>query len=91
MSKTDLQSISDCREAILAIDEQLIALLSQRHQVSDKIGKIKATQGLPIADLNRERLLKAYHSQQAIAHHLDPAEVTELFDIIIAQSKAHQI
>lgn len=46
--------IEDWRKEIDKIDGEIIALLNWRAKAAQEIGKIKATAGLPVIDLERE-------------------------------------
>ena len=49
------KSIADWRKLIDAIDEQIVALLNERAQAAQEIGRIKARSTLPIYEPDRER------------------------------------
>ncbi len=57
--------LSDWRERIDGIDQQLIDLLNERIQCAQEIGRIKKAAGKPIRDAERERIvlakIKAYN------------------------------
>lgn len=56
VSRTDIEKI---REEIDAIDSRLLKLINQRLALADRIGRIKAQNGNPVLDRNREdRLLE---------------------------------
>ena len=62
--------LSDWRERIDGIDQQLIDLLNERMHCAQEIGRIKKAAGQPIRDPERERIVlakvKAYNNQGVI-------------------------
>ena len=49
--------IADWRKKIDAIDLQIVALLSERAQAAQAIGKLKQATDLPVYEPNRERVI----------------------------------
>lgn len=77
-----LQSL---RQSIDNVDAALVHLLAERFKFTQQVGRLKATNGLPPADLSREReqiiKLKALASES----HLDPAFGEKFLNFIIAE------
>lgn len=48
-------NLSDVREKINAIDEQMVKLFVERMEVAGEVAKVKAEQNIPVLDKNRER------------------------------------
>jgi chorismate mutase len=49
--------IADWRKKIDEIDRQIVALISQRAQAAQEIGKLKKSTSLPVYEPNRERII----------------------------------
>ncbi|MCL1957583.1 MAG: chorismate mutase [Fibromonadales bacterium] len=49
--------IENLRQKIDSIEDSLISLLNERAKYALEIGRIKKTQGLPIADSKREEII----------------------------------
>ena len=82
---TSLQELQTLRQHIDAIDEELVALLARRFEVTDQVGELKAKWGLGAVDADRE-------SAQAQRLHLlagkfcvSPALVNRIFRSIVDQ------
>lgn len=77
-----LQSL---RQSIDNVDAALVHLLAERFKFTQQVGRLKAANGLPPADLSRERdqitKLKALASES----HLDPAFGEKFLNFIIAE------
>lgn len=52
-----MQTLESCREAIDAIDEQLLSLINKRMKVVERVGEIKNQSGAPIYRPERERAI----------------------------------
>ena len=63
MSSNDLKNL---REQIDDLDEQLLSLLAQRLQLTEKVGLFKECENLPIVDAQREQLVIQRLQQQAM-------------------------
>lgn len=46
--------LQDLREQIDRIDQEIIALLSERFKITEEVGIYKAEHALPVQDINRE-------------------------------------
>lgn len=49
-----MQALSMCREQIDDVDRKILALLNQRTEVVEQIGRIKASANLPVYEPKRE-------------------------------------
>lgn len=76
------------RHEIDEIDQQLIALIGARFQVTERVGQIKKQKGLPIFDQQREEKILAKVAQ--LAHPSFVKEVTEVYQAMMAISKEQQ-
>ncbi len=83
---TRLQSI---RESIDNVDAALIHLLAERFKFTQLVGRLKATHGLPAADLDREaRQIKRLRAL-AEESHLDPEFAEKFLNFIVAEVIHH--
>jgi chorismate mutase len=74
--------LENWRQAIDALDEQLLMILAERLQIVEAIGQFKKEQGL--APLDETRWQKVLQSKMARAHELDlsPEFVRALYELI---------
>lgn len=80
--------LTNLREQIDAVDRELTALFLRRMALSDEIAAVKAAEGLPILQPERERqVLNAVCGQAP--EELRPA-VTRLYETIFALSRERQ-
>ena len=80
------KKIEDWRRIIDAVDVELTRLLNKRTKCALEIGKIKATEGLPIYDPEREEAV--IKNVQALAgEHLDDETIRRLFERIIDETR----
>ncbi len=79
------------RQSIDNIDAALIYLLAERFKFTKQVGKLKATHGLPPADLDRES--QQIRRLRALAEdaHLDPAFAEKFLNFIVAEVIQHHI
>lgn len=82
--------IAQLRERISAIDQQVIHLLAQRMAISHEIGVVKKAGGIQIEDAEREHTLKEEHRRESEELGLDGTFISNLFNVIIAESKKKQ-
>lgn len=90
MSDTSLPRLQDLRKDINVLDTSLLRLLGQRFAATREIGTIKASQGLPVTDSERERQLQEMRGLIVKEAGLDADFCEELFALIIKQSKKEQ-
>ena len=80
--------LNELRRQIDAVDEQLIALLEKRLDISAAIGAYKSSHGLPVLDQSREeakvRAVRAQCRQQTADL------IGDLYGPIIAASRTYQ-
>ena len=77
------------RSSIDNIDAALIHLLAERFKFTQKVGRLKATHGLPPTDPDRERRQIARLRDLAIDAHLDPAFAEKWFNFVVAEVIQH--
>ena len=77
------------RRSIDNIDAALVHLLAERFKATQKVGQLKAAQGLPPADPDRERQQIARLRALAEDAHLDPAFAEKWFNFVVAEVIHH--
>ncbi|MBF4460943.1 MULTISPECIES: chorismate mutase [unclassified Rathayibacter] len=85
-ARAELEQI---RQSIDNIDAALIHLLAERFKFTQKVGWLKATHGLPPADLEREARQIARLRALAVEAHLDPAFAEKFLGFIVAEVIHH--
>ncbi|MEO7124361.1 MAG: chorismate mutase [Lacisediminihabitans sp.] len=86
MSESDAASeLRSLRNSIDNIDAALIHLLAERFKCTQQVGHLKAANGMPPADLEREALQIARLRDLAVASHLDPAFGEKFLNFIVAE------
>ena len=86
------ETLAELRLQIEEIDEKLVALMKRRIQVVHQIGKVKASEALPVRDLKREE--KVIQHILSIPHAPMKSEaLKELFECImkICREAQHEI
>ena len=82
--------LSDYREAIDKIDEDILIALGRRQKISELIGKFKQENNLQIKNRDREEELLSKLKQKAKLWSIEDSLVTNLWNIIISESKKRQ-
>ena len=77
------------RSSIDNLDAALIHLLAERFKVTQQVGELKASRGLPPADPSRETEQIARLRQLAVESHLDPEFAEKFLNFIIAEVVRH--
>lgn len=83
-------SLEDWRNEIDRIDLEIVNLLQRRISIVEEIGKVKAKLGLPLVDLEREKLIM----NRILIERREPLSVeavTCVFQCIIEESRRVQI
>lgn len=89
ISNSKLQ-LSDYREAIDKIDEDILIALGRRQKISELIGKFKRENKIQIENKEREDELLIALKQKAQLWDIDESLVTNIWNIIISESKNKQ-
>lgn len=84
------ERIGQLRQQIDEINERLLALISERQDVSVAIGAIKLDHGLPLYSEQRESELLARFRDDAARLDIDPDYVEELMRVVLEHSRAAQ-
>jgi len=77
------QEITQPRNEINKINEEIILKLKQRVEVAKKIAEIKKKYGKQIIDSGREQLVISQARNQGLEHGLNPEGVERIFQEII--------
>ena len=87
---TDTQArLSELRSSIDNIDAALINMLAERFRRTKEVGLLKAQQGMPPADLAREKFQIDRLRQLAKDAHLDPDFAEKFLNFIIREVIRH--
>lgn len=81
-----MPTLSDHRQRIDAIDEQLVALLNERAAEALAIGRIKHAAGQPVYQPTREAEVLA-HVRSVNGGPLDDNAITRLFERVIDENR----
>ena len=84
------KAITQLRKKIDQVDALIIKKLAERRKISQKIGRLKAKQGIVVKDPGRERAILKYYHSLSKRYRLDPAFVHQLFRSIIRYSRKVQ-
>ncbi len=82
--------LEQIREEITALDNELVALLARRRNLSIEVAKSKIGTTKPVRDQAREQLLLQRLIKQGKQHQLDAQYVTQIFHSIIEDSVLYQ-
>ncbi len=92
MSRPDpaaLEELEELRSSIDNLDAALVHLLAERFKCTQRVGRLKAAQGMPPADPAREARQVARLRQLAEEAQLDPEFAAAFLDFIIAEVIRH--
>ncbi|AGC46017.1 chorismate mutase [Myxococcus stipitatus DSM 14675] len=78
------------RDAIEAIDEEILDALRRRMDLADDVARSKLANAAPLRDQRREDLLLRRIRTRAAEHKLDPHEVERIWRLVIDMSVARQ-
>lgn len=84
-----MHNLDELRLKLDALDHQIATLLNDRIEVVNQIGLLKKRQNLAIEDEKREKLV-IDHVKSAISHPILKEEITEIYQLIIQDSKINQ-
>lgn len=82
MEKTTL---TELRHSIDNIDNAIVAMLAERFKITDKVGKLKAIENLPVQDKEREQA--QYQRMEILAEQyaLDPEFAKAFLSVVISK------
>lgn len=84
-----MDELRDIRASIDNIDAALVHLLAERFKHTQQVGRMKAAQGLPPSDPDREREQIARLRRLAEEARLDPAFAEKWFVFVVAEVIHH--
>ncbi len=90
MTRSIVLTIKQLRDKIDKIDADIINKLSQRKNLSLKIGKIKSKNEESVIDKKREQQLINYYEKLCAKYKLQPKFVQKIFKLIIVNSRKLQ-
>ena len=85
-AQADLAAI---RLSIDNIDAALVHMLAERFKFTQKVGRLKASSGMPASDPERERVQIARLRAIAMEAQLDPAFAEKWFNFVVAEVIHH--
>jgi chorismate mutase len=91
MTDTVPDQLQQYRRSIDNLDAALIHILAERFKVTQQVGQLKATIGLPPADPGREREQIQRLRSLAADSHLDPDFAEKLLNFIINEVIRHHV
>lgn len=77
------------RSSIDNLDAAVIHIMAERFRITQQVGRLKAEQGLPAADPQREAEQIARLRQLASDSHLDPEFAQKLLGFIVEEVVRH--
>ena len=83
-------SLDELRDEIAEIDRELVELMAQRTYVAETIARVKAEEGLPTTDESQEQRVMERAGENADRFDLDPAVITDVFELLIELNKENQ-
>jgi chorismate mutase len=86
-----LDTLLSIRQSIDNIDDALVRLLAERFKFTQRVGVLKATNGLPAADPGREREQIRRLRALAVEAHLDPEFAEKWFNFVVAEVIQHHV
>ncbi|AZZ38968.1 chorismate mutase [Acidipropionibacterium jensenii] len=81
--------LAELRDSIDNMDAALIHLLAERFKITQRVGVLKATVGLPPADPAREKEQIIRLRRLAVVSHLDPEFAEKFINFIVAEVVRH--
>ncbi len=82
---SDADPVTDLRHAIDAVDDQIVSLLGERNQLTQRVLAIKFQRGLPLHSLERERQIVTRVRWLAIQQGMESEFITRVFKVILRQ------
>ncbi len=82
--------LEDLRKKIDTYDKKILRILGMRILLSQEIGRVKETRGIPIEDEKREKEILENGEKQAKMLKLDPEFVRKVYKLLLEESKRKQ-
>ncbi len=89
-SRPDDMDLTELREEIRSIDEQLVELIARRTYVADTIAAVKEEQDLPTTDEQQEQRVMDRAGENAEQFDVDANLVKAIFRLLIELNKVEQ-
>ena len=89
MTDTQNTELAELRASIDNIDAALVHLLAERFKFTQRVGAMKAREGMPSADPNREKEQIARLRALAQSSHLDPDFAEKFLAFIVKEVIRH--
>lgn len=86
-----LAELTGVRQSIDNIDAALVHLLAERFKFTQQVGRLKAANGMPPSDPERERVQIARLRALADESRLDPAFAEKFLNFIVAEVIHHHV
>ena len=80
-------SLKNLREKLDKIDKKLLKVLTERFEITQKVGIYKKKKNLPVLDRKREQEIFRQRKLQAKKINLDPLLIEKIFKLIIKKVK----
>jgi chorismate mutase len=90
-AKAAVEQLYSIRESIDNIDAALVRLLAERFKFTKQVGMLKAKNGMPPADPERERQQIQRLRALAVESHLDPEFAEKWFNFVVAEVIHHHV
>lgn len=84
-----IEQLHDLRQSIDNVDAALVHLLAERFRFTQQVGRLKAVNGMPASDPERERVQLARLRALAEDAKLDPEFAEKWFNFIVAEVIHH--
>lgn len=91
MSAAHLDELARLRGSIDNLDAALVHIMAERFKITQRIGLLKAEEGLPASDPAREARQTARLRQLAIQAELDPEFAEKLLNFIVREVIRHHL
>ncbi len=82
--------LDNYRQQINQLDQELVKVIADREQLSLKVGEYKKARNMPVYAPEREAKLKEKHTQMAEEAGVSPDLINNIFEQIMANSRALQ-
>ena len=89
--RSERPELARLRASIDNMDAAIIHLLAERFKVTQRVGELKATAGLPAADPEREAAQIARLRALAVEADLDPEFAEKLLNFIVSEVVRHHL
>ncbi|MCT4574886.1 MAG: chorismate mutase [Alphaproteobacteria bacterium] len=85
-----MQDLSELREEINHIDEEIVKQIAQRFKITKKVGEYKKANNLPILNSGREEIIYRKLESLATEQGIDAEMLKSIWQTMMLQSKKEQ-